>query len=499
LEAASPRLDGAGPMYLGIDIGTSSVKAVLIDAGQRIVASESEPLEVQRPHPGWSEQDPDSWVAATSAAIDALAKDHPSEIKRLRGIGLSGQMHGATLLDKAERPLRPCILWNDGRAAEEAAELDADPRFRETTGNIVFPGFTAPKLVWVHRHEPKIFGDVCRVLLPKDYVRLWLSGGCASDMSDSAGTSWLDVAKRGWSDDLLAATHLHRDQMPSLHEGTEPTGKLRGVLASRWGMTEPPIVAGGGGDNAASACGVGAVTPGSAFVSLGTSGVLFVANEKFRPNAASAVHAFCHALPNTWHQMGVILSAAASLEWLAGVTGAGTVELDADVKAGEGKEREPLYFLPYLSGERTPHNDASARGAFVGLSHQTDRSALAQAVMEGVAFAFADCLAALKAAGTEVGRATAVGGGSRSRMWLKIVANVLNVPIDVPAEGDFGGAFGAARLGLIAAEGADPLAICRPPQIKETIAPEPGAVEAYAAAFQRYRALYPAIKESLRR
>ncbi len=431
-------------MYLGIDIGTSSVKVVLIDADQRIMATQSQPLDVQRPHPGWSEQDADSWVAATSAAIDALRKDHPDELARVRGIGLSGQMHGATLVDKADRPLRPCILWNDGRSAVEAAELDADPRFREITGNIVFPGFTAPKLVWVHRNEPKIFGAVAKVLLPKDFVRLWLTGDHASDMSDSAGTSWLDVAKRDWSDALLAATHLHRDQMPKLYEGTEPTGKLRSVLATRWGMNAP-VVAGGAGDNAASACGVGTVAPGAAFVSLGTSGVLFVSNEKFRPNAASAVHAFCHALPNTWHQMGVILSAAASLEWLSEVTGASPGELAQSVETHPPGE-EPLFFLPYLSGERTPHNDTSARGSFVGLSHQTDRAAMARAVLEGVAYAFADCLEALKVAGTTVERVTAVGGGSRSHAWLKIIANVLNVPVDVPKEGDFGGAFGAARL-----------------------------------------------------
>jgi xylulokinase len=481
-------------MYLGIDIGTSSVKAVLIDSAQRIVASRSEPLTVERPHPGWSEQSPQSWVDATSAAIDALCRDHPAELKAAAGIGLSGQMHGATLLDHADRPLRPCILWNDGRSHKEAAELDADPRFREITGNIVFPGFTAPKLVWVHRHEPKIFGDVARVLLPKDFVRLWLSGDRASDMSDSAGTSWLDVAGRKWSDDLLAATHLHRDQMPSLHEGTEATGRLRGVLATRWGMERPPVIAGGAGDNAASACGVGTVTPGSAFVSLGTSGVLFVSNEKFRPNAASAVHAFCHALPATWHQMGVILSAAASLEWLAGVVGTSAAELAASVDDSPDGEREPLFFLPYLSGERTPHNDAEARGSFVGLSQGTDRSALARGVMEGVAFAFADCLEALKVAGTSVERVTAVGGGSRSNAWLRIIANVLNVPVDIPAEGDFGGAFGAARLGLIAAEGADPLEVCRPPKINETITPDTAKADAYRDSFQRYRALYPAIK-----
>ena len=484
-------------MYLGIDIGTSAVKAVLIDAEQRILGSASEPLTVERPHPGWSEQDPESWVAATSDAVDALARDHPKEVAAVRGIGLSGHMHGATLIDHAERPLRPCILWNDGRAAEEAAELDADPRFREITGNIVFPGFTAPKLVWVHRHEPRIFGDIAKVLLPKDFVRLWLSGSCASDMSDSAGTSWLDVAKRDWSDDLLVATHLDRDRMPSLHEGTEPTGKLRSVLASRWGMAEPPVIAGGAGDNAASACGVGTVTPGSAFVSLGTSGVLFVANERFRPNAESAVHAFCHAFPQTWHQMGVILSAAASLEWLAGVTGTGTAELAQTVE-GHADAPGSVMFLPYLSGERTPHNDAAARGSFVGLGHDTDKAALARAVMEGVAFAFADCLAALAQAGTRVERATAVGGGSKSRAWLQILANVLNMPIDVPAEGDFGAAFGAARLGLIAAEGADPVAVCRPPEFKTCIGPYEAAVESYQAAWGRYRKLYPALKESLR-
>jgi xylulokinase len=483
-------------MYLGIDIGTSSVKAVLIDSDQRIVASRSEHLSVERPHPGWSEQDPQSWVDATSAAIDALANEHTVEVKAVRGIGLSGQMHGATLLDHADRPLRPCILWNDGRSHEEAAELDADPRFREITGNIVFPGFTAPKLVWVHKHEPKIFGDVQRVLLPKDFVRLFLSGDCASDMSDSAGTSWLDVAKRDWSNDLLAATHLHRDQMPALCEGTQQSGQLRSVLASRWGMDKPPVIAGGAGDNAASACGVGTVTPGAAFVSLGTSGVLFVSNEKFRPNAASAVHAFCHALPDTWHQMGVILSAAASLEWLAGITGQSAGELASAVDDAAPVD-EPLFFLPYLSGERTPHNDTEARGSFVGLSHGTGRAALARAVMEGVAFAFADCLEALKAAGTSVERATAVGGGSRSNAWLRIIASVLNVPVDVPAEGDFGGAFGAARLGLIAAEGADPLEVCKPPRINETIMPDAAKAESYREGFERYRALYPAIKGAL--
>jgi xylulokinase len=485
-------------MYLGIDIGTSSVKTVLIDRDQRIVGSHSEALKVERPKPGWSEQNPEDWVAATSKGIDSLCKRFPDNTRKVRGIGLSGQMHGATLLDRADRPLRPCILWNDGRAAEEAAELDGDPIFRNITGNIVFPGFTAPKIVWVERHEPKCFGQISKVLLPKDYVRLWLSGDHATDMSDASGTAWLNVAERDWSDELLHATGMDRSRMPELFEGTQPTGELRQLLAARWGMTEPVVIAGGAGDNAASACGVGTVPPGSAFLSLGTSGVLFVSNARFSPNPASAVHAFCHALPDTWHQMGVILSAAASLEWLGGVLGRSSAELVASVESAKGTGSEDLFFLPYLSGERTPHNDASVRGSFVGLSHSTNTAALARAVMEGVAFAFADNLAALRSAGAAVQRATALGGGSRSRVWLQILADALNLTLDVPADGDFGAAFGAARLGLIAAEKADPIAICHPPAFSATISPDPACVQRYAGAIERSRALYPAIKASLR-
>jgi len=476
-------------MYLGIDVGTSSVKALLVDEGQRIVARGSAPLTVSRPHDGWSEQDPADWVAAVETAIDGVRAEAPDALASLRGIGLSGQMHGATLLDEADQPLRPCILWNDGRAAAEAAELDADPRFREITGNIVFPGFTAPKLVWVARHEPEVFRRVRKVLLPKDYVRLWLTGEHVSEMSDSAGTSWLDTGARKWSDSLLDATGMTPDHMPRLVEGTQPGGSLRAELASRWGIRGPVVVAGGAGDNAASACGVGTVAPGTAFVSIGTSGVLFAASESYTPNAARAVHTFCHALPNTWHQMGVILSATASLEWLAGVTGR-----PADALTGAlGDRIQPpstAAFLPYLSGERTPHDDARIRGAFVGIGHETGSTELTRAVLEGVAFAFADCRDALGG----VTRATAVGGGSRSRYWLELIATTLNAPIDVPADGDFGAAFGAARLGLIAAEREDPVAVCAPPPIRETIEPRADLVDAYAAAYARWRELYPAIR-----
>ena len=482
-------------MYIGLDIGTSSVKAVLMDRDQRIVASRTAPLEVSRPHSGWSEQDPESWWTACEAVLDGLAASHRKEMGAVKGIGLSGHMHGATLLDKGDKPLRPCILWNDVRSAEEAAGLDRNPRFRSITGNIVFPGFTAPKLVWVARHEPQVFAKVAMVLLPKDYVRLRLTGEHASDMSDSAGTSWLDVGKRDWSDELLAATRLSRSQMPKLYEGSAATGEVRAELARRWGIAGRPVVAGGGGDNAASACGVGVVRPGTAFVSLGTSGVLFVSNARFSPDPETAVHAFCHAVPNTWHQMGVILSAAGALDWLAGVFGTDAGALTGPLEAG--REGPGLVtFLPYLGGERTPHNDAAIRGSFTGLSYAADRTALARAVLEGVAFAFADSLAALRQAGADVKSALAVGGGSRSRRWLKIIADTLDITIEVPEEGDFGAGLGAARLGLCAAEGADPFAGCAPPKIRETIAPDRKLVPAFAEAYQAYRALYPAIKEA---
>ena len=402
-------------------------------------------------------------------------------------------MHGATLLDRSDQVLRPCILWNDTRSHAEAAALDADVRFRQVTGNIVFPGFTAPKLAWVRKHEPAVFEQIRWVLLPKDYLRLWLTGEHMSEMSDSAGTAWLDVARRRWSGDLLAATQLSEREMPELVEGTDSAGVLRPDLAQRFGMRPGIVVAGGAGDNAAAACGMGTVRPGQAFASLGTSGVIFAANASYLPNPTSAVHTFCHALPDAWHQMGVILSAADSLAWLAGITGRSAAELTAGL--GERLEAPGrVTFLPYLSGERTPHNDAAIRGAFIGLGHETGHAGLAQAVVEGVAFAFRDCLEALRAAGTRLDRVTATGGGSRSRYWLQAIATALDLPVDIPAEGDFGAAFGAARLGLTAAEAADPFAVCSEPEIEESIEPVRALSGAFADAYLRYRSLYPAIR-----
>jgi xylulokinase len=482
--------------YLGIDVGTSGVKAFLIDrAGKPLGEASAKSVEPVRPHPGWSEQQPADWWSATLEAVDALSKIHPSELAAVRGIGLSGHMHGAVLLDAAEQVLRPSILWNDGRSFAECAEMEAAlPSLRQLAGNIAMPGFTAPKIAWVRKHEPAIFDKIAKVVLPKAYVRLLLTGEHVEDMSDAAGTLWLDVGKRDWSDELLAVTGLTRAQMPRLVEGSAPSGHLKSELAARWGMTGPVVVAGGAGDNAASGCGIGAIRPGEGFVSLGTSGVLFVSNDRFRPNTEGAVHAFCHAIPDTWHQMGVILSATDSLNWLAKITGQDAARLSGQVAEGFDGPGEEI-FLPYLSGERTPHNNANARGSFVGLSHLSDPTRLAQAVMEGVTFAVRDCQRVLKDAGTQIGRLLAVGGGSRSDTWLRMIATNLDTEIALPEDGDFGGALGAARLGLCAAEGADPNEVMTMPGISKVFAPEPSLRSAYDDQYARYRALYPAIEE----
>ncbi|MFZ9199458.1 MAG: xylulokinase, partial [Paracoccaceae bacterium] len=299
-------------MFLGLDLGTSGLKGIVINDRQEVLAEASAPLTVSRPAEGWSEQEPSHWIAAAETVLDKLAA---FGLGKVTGIGLSGHMHGATLLDASDNVLRPCILWNDTRSHVEAARLDADPRFRAVSGNIVFPGFTAPKLDWVRAHEPALWAKVAKVLLPKDYLRLWLIGDYVAEMSDAAGTSWLDTGARDWSDELLAATGLTRAQMPRLVEGSAVSGVLRDTLAERWGMGRGVVVAGGGGDNAASGVGVGVVRAGEAFVSLGTSGVLFAANDGYQPDPATAVHTFCHALPGSWHQMGVILAATDALNW----------------------------------------------------------------------------------------------------------------------------------------------------------------------------------------
>ncbi|MDG1077753.1 MAG: xylulokinase [Planktotalea sp.] len=477
-------------MYIGLDLGTSSLKAILIGTDQRILAEHAVPLTVSRPRDGWSEQDPNQWFAALDTAMKALGAAY--DLSAVRGIGLAGHMHGATLLDSGDNVLRPCILWNDTRAADEARALDSDPQFRELSGNIVFAGFTAPKVVWVKNNEPEHFSKLAKVLLPKDYLRLLLTGEHVAEMSDAAGTSWLDVAKRDWSDALLSACDLTRDQMPLLVEGSESSGTVKDILAQDWGLPKGVVVAGGGGDNAASAIGAGVVSKGDAFVSLGTSGVLFAASDAYQPDAVSAVHTFCHALPDTWHQMGVILAATDSLQWLSRLTGQSAADLTLDLGPLQAPSR--TLFLPYLGGERTPHNNPSMRGQFLHLDQATDAREAARAVVEGVTFAFADCHDALRSTGTVIERALALGGGAKSDYWLSAIATTLNLPLMLPQAGDFGAALGAARLGMMAGCGAG-IEIAALPPIEKTIQPQSALSNAFQDTHARYRAAYSALKD----
>jgi xylulokinase len=478
-------------MFLGIDIGTSGVKVVATDDQGEVYAQNGAPLKVSRPQPQWSEQDPDEWWRAIEAAVVAL----PEPVRaRVKAIGLAGQMHGATLLGADDRPLRPAILWNDGRSFAECVELEAsEPCSREITGNLAMPGFTAPKIAWLRHHEPEIFSRIHKVLLPKDYVRLCMSGDYASDVSDSAGTLWLDVGLRDWSDAMLAASGIARAQMPRLFEGSEATGKLRPEVAARWGMECVPIAA-GGSDNAAGAAGVGVISEGDGLISLGTSGVIFVATDDFRPNPERAVHAFCHCLPAVWHQMSVHLSAASCVDWAAQVTGIeGPAAFFAHAElegAGTGSE----LFLPYLSGERTPHNDPHVRGAFLGLCHETTSGRLAAAVLEGVAFAHADGLDALRQAGTTVDELAVIGGGGRSAFWGKILAAVLGVRLVFLEGGEVGPALGAAKLAQIAVTGGSASDVCNRPPVAQVIESDSDLSDRLAPKLARYRAASAAVR-----
>ena len=480
-------------LYLGIDIGTSSVKAVLLTGQGSIAASASAPLEVSRPAPGFSEQDPEAWWQATVRAVTALAG---ADRAKVRAVGLSGQMHGATLLDAHDQPLRPAILWNDGRSAEECLELERrEPSSRAITGNIMMPGFTAPKLLWVARHEPDIFRRTACVLLPKDYVRLRLTGEKVSDMSDAAGTGWLDVGRRQWSDAMLAATDLNRAHMPLLVEGSDPSGTLTADAAAALGLPRV-VVAGGGGDNAASAVGLGVVRPGQAFLSLGTSGVLFVVTDRFRPNPERAAHAFCHCLPGRWHQMSVMLSAASTLDWVAQLVGSSDLpQLVARAEA-QGLNRHSALFLPYLTGERTPHNDPNCRGVFFGLRPDTTPAELTGAVLEGVALAFADGLDVLTEKSDQVADISVTGGGARLPYWGRLIAAALRRPLTYRSGGEVGAALGAARLARLAAGEGTEEEVCTAPPVERVVQPDAALSALLASRRRTFQRLYRDLKNT---
>lgn len=477
-------------MFLGIDLGTSGVKSILMDDAQQLVGeASSRPLDVTRRQPGWSEQDPEIWWLAVCETLDALSAEFASEMSAVEGIGLSGQMYGATVLDASDRPLRPAILWNDTRSGAECDDLMREiPELVSYVGRKPTPGVTASKIMWLRKHEPDTYRAIRKVLLPKDYIRLRLSGEKASDLADASGTMWVDLAARGWSDRVLNASGLDRSHMPDLIEGTEVSGRLRPEYAQRWGMARRPVIAGGGGDNACGACGTGVIEDGDGTVSLGTSGVLFVANDSPRPAGDHSIETLCHAVPGRWHQMSVVLSATSCLTWLSSRLKRSPAELAAEL-GDDPRPATDLIFIPFLDGCWSPRSDATMRGGFFGLAHQHDDAAMTQAVMQGVAFAIRECADAFRAGGSDLHRLLAIGGGSRSRLWLSMLATVLDLELDVPRTSALGAAYGAARLGMIAATGASPAQVLRRPEISHAIAPAHQHADSYAHAYQRWRNL----------
>ncbi len=471
--SAEPRRSGgagsagaAAEVLIGLDVGTSGVKAVAISPEGEIVATADESYPLSSPHPGWSEQDPADWWRAAEACLARLP-DGP--------LGLSGQMHGLVALGADERVLRPAILWNDQRTAAECAEIEARvglDRLIELTGNRALTGFTAPKLLWLRTHEPETYAQIRRVLLPKDYVRLRLTGEHAIDVTDASGTLLFDVAGRRWSGEVCDALEIPAGWLPPVYESTAIAGA---------------------GDQAAAALGIGITAPGPVSVVLGTSGVVFAVLPAYAPDAEARVHVFCHAVPGTWHAMGVMLSAAGSAAWLRHALAADLQTLDAEA-AGWEPCVEGLLFAPYLAGERTPHADPNARGAFTGLSIRHDRGALWRSMLEGVAYGLRDSLELLRALGVqpEVGRVS--GGGSRSELWLGIVSAVLGLPLERTVSQE-GSAFGAAllagvRTGMFA--DADE-AVSRCVRVRDRVEPDPAWVAAYEDGYGRYRTLYPAL------
>ena len=473
----------SGPLF-GLDVGTSGVKGLALDRAGAVVGLAEAGYVLSTPRPGWAEQDPNDWWQATQSVLDRLADLAGAPA----GIGLSGQMHGLVALDAQDKVLRPAILWNDQRTAAECRQIEHTlglERLISLTGNRALPGFTAPKLIWLRSNEPDVYAQIARVLLPKDYVRLRLCGEHATDVSDASGTLLLDVAGRRWSEEVLSALELDPAWLPRVLESPVVSG-----------LTSDGVpVAAGGGDQAAGALGVGVTRPGPVSVALGTSGVVFAAADEFQADPGGRVHSFCHAVPGAWHVMGVMLSAAGSLAWLRDAIGSG-VPYDALLAGAEnwGPGTEGLVFLPYLAGERTPHVDPDARGAFVGLGLRHDRAALVRAVLEGVAFGLRDSLdlVAELAIKPTLGRVS--GGGARSELWLRILASVLELPLQRVAV-DEGAAFGAAILGGVAA-GVWPdvhAAVSATVRPRECVEPVPQWIEEYRHRRQYFRSLYPAL------
>ncbi|MGJ7459945.1 xylulokinase [Halomonas sp. MA07-2] len=483
----------ADDTYLGLDIGTSAVKAVLVDADQRVQASTGQGYAVDYPRPGWAEQPPSRWWQAVEAAMADLRRQAPVALGKVAGIGLSGQMHGLVLQDARGEVLRPAILWNDARAQAECGELTRRlPRLGEITGIGAMPAFWPAKLAWLARHEPEVMARVRYLLLPKDQVRWQLCGERFTDCCDAAGTQLLDQASRQWSPEVLAACAVDPAWLPGLVEGSVQAGRLCPELARRWGLRKGVVIAGGAGDVAAGALGIGAIDEGSAFLTLGTSSQLFVATPGYRPAPERALHAFAHALPGRWFQMAALLNGASALSWAAGLMGVTIEEALARAEVRGGRP-ESLLFLPYLNGERTPHDDPAARGVLFGLTPASDVGEVTRAVLSGVGYSLREAMGVIEGAGTPIERLAAMGGGTRSDLWLQLLADILERPLVRYRDSEAGPAFGAARLARLAVSGESPDTVCRTPEVDRVFAPSADAGH-HAAHYARFRRLYRVLK-----
>ena len=484
--------------FIGIDLGTSACKFLLMDERGEILNITSRSYEVEFPRPGWSQQDPADWWRAVREGVPELLAGF--DAYQVAGIGCGGQMHGLVALDEKDQVIRPAILWNDGRTVEQVRYLNetvGTSRLLELTGNIAYAGFTAPKVLWVRDEEPGLFARIAHVMLPKDYLNHLLTGVYATDVSDASGTLLFDVARRTWSDEMLELCGLAAAQMPRVYESYEPIGTLLPEVAAELGLPEGVVVAAGAGDNAAAAVGTGAVGAGTMNISLGTSGTVFIPTEGFAAGVGDRIHSFCHA-DGAWHLMGCILSAASCNAWWATKV-LGTDDLAAEQAGIDVRSADVSlpYFLPYLMGERTPLNDVNARGAFVGMSMSTSRSDLTRAVLEGVAFAVRDSVEIARSLGVAVSSSTVCGGGARSATWLQMLADILGIELVLPAT-EQGPGYGGAMLAAVATGAYESVATCAGAIVRERgrVTPNPALACAYERRYRLWRGLYPALRGS---
>lgn len=481
-------------LYIGIDLGTSAVKLLLMDGSGEIQNIVSKEYPISYPQSGWSEQNPEDWWAAVKEGIGELIRDTDSS--KVRGISFGGQMHGLVILDQADQVIRPAILWNDGRTGEESNYLNdkiGKEKLSEYTANISFAGFTAPKLLWMQKNEPENFHNIQKIMLPKDYIAYRLTGVHCTDVSDASGMLLMDVKNKCWSEEMLTICGIRRDQLATIHESYEVIGTLKKEVADETGLSEEVKVAAGAGDNAAAAVGTGTVGVGKCNISLGTSGTIFISNDTFSVDEHNALHAFAHA-DGGYHLMGCMLSAASCNKWwLQDIVGTEDFSAEQDKIKELGKN--DVFFLPYLMGERSPHNDPDIRGAFVGLSMSTERSDMTLAVLEGVAFAIRDSLEVAKSQGIQLDRTKICGGGAKSELWKKIIANVLNLKVDVLGQEE-GPALGGAILAAVACgeyksveEATEKIV-----KVENTIEPEAELVALYEQKYRKFTKIYPALK-----